>query len=137
MKPNYKILIIDDNTIDQIVTKQLLKKTLGITEISTANNGKQGIQWLRNNKRSFEESLIILLDAKMPEMDGFEFLSEYEILPEELKKETQIFMLSSTLDPNDITRAKSNKYVKRLLSKPLPIKEFSEIIYPDSSSKTA
>ena len=137
MKPNYKILIIDDNTIDQIVTKQLLKKTLGITEISTANNGKQGIQWLRNNKRSFEESLIILLDAKMPEMDGFEFLSEFEILPEELKKETQIFMLSSTLDPNDITRAKSNKYVKRLLSKPLPIKEFSEIIYPDSSSKTA
>ena len=137
MKPNYKILIIDDNTIDQIVTKQLLKKTLGITKISTANNGKQGIQWLRNNKRSFEESLIILLDAKMPEMDGFEFLSEYEILPEELKKETQIFMLSSTLDPNDITRAKSNKYVKRLLSKPLPIKEFSEIIYPDSSSKTA
>jgi CheY-like chemotaxis protein len=137
MKPKYKILIIDDNIIDQIVTKQLLKKALGITEISTANNGKQGIQWLNNYKRNFEESLIILLDAKMPEMDGFEFLLEFEILPEELKKETQIFMLSSTLDPNDIARAKSNKYVKRLLSKPLPIKEFSEIIYPGSSSKTA
>ncbi|MFV5691064.1 response regulator [Flavobacterium sp. LT1R49] len=137
MKPNYKILIIDDNTIDQIVTKQLLKKALGITEISTVNNGKQGIQWLNNHKRNFEESLIILLDIKMPEMDGFEFLSEFEMLPEELKKETQIFMLSSTLDPYDITRAKSNKYVKSILSKPFPVKEFSEIIYPDSSSKIA
>jgi response regulator RpfG family c-di-GMP phosphodiesterase len=137
MKPNYKILIIDDNIIDQIITKQLLKKTLGITEIFTANNGKHGIEWLNNYKRSFEESLIILLDIKMPEMDGFEFLTEYEILPEELKKEIQIFMLSSTLDPNDITRAKNNKYVKHLLSKPLPVKEFSEMIYPDSSSKTA
>lgn len=137
MMPNYKILIIDDNIIDQIVTKQLLKKVLGITETSTANNGKQGIQWLNNYKINSEESLIILLDIKMPEMDGFEFLSEYETLSEELKKGTQIFMLSSTLDPNDITRAKSNKYVKSLLSKPFPAKEFIEMIYPDSSSKTA
>jgi response regulator RpfG family c-di-GMP phosphodiesterase len=69
----------------------------------------------------------------MPEMDGFEFLLKYEMLSEELKKETQIFMLSSTLDPNDITRAKNNTYVKTLLSKPLPIKKFGEMIYPDSS----
>lgn len=48
MRANYKVLIIDDNIIDQIVTKQLLRKTLGITEISTANNGKEGIQWLTN-----------------------------------------------------------------------------------------
>lgn len=137
MKPNYKILIIDDNIIDQIITKQLLKKTFGITEICTGNNGKQGIEWLNNYEKNSEESLIILLDIKMPEMDGFEFLSEYEILPEELKKEIQIFMLSSTLDPNDILRAKSNKYVKYLLSKPLPVKEFSKMIYPESSSKIA
>jgi CheY-like chemotaxis protein len=128
-------LIIDDNIIDQIVTKQLLKKTLGITDISTANNGKEGIQWLRDHKSNTEESLIILLDIKMPEMDGFEFLLEYETLPEELKKETQIFMLSSTLNPNDIARAKNNEYVKNLLSKPLPVKEFGEMINTDSSSK--
>ncbi|MFV8325783.1 response regulator [Flavobacterium sp. ZS1P14] len=137
MKPNYKILIIDDNIIDQIVTKQLLKKALGITDINIANNGIQGIQWLNNYKWNFEESLIILLDIKMPEMDGFEFLSEFEMLPEALKKETQIFMLSSTLDPNDITRAKSNKYVKSLLSKLFPVNQFREMIYSDSSSKTA
>lgn len=135
MKYNYKILIIDDNIIDQIVTKQLLKKTLGITDISTANNGKEGIQWIRDHKSNTEESLIILLDIKMPEMDGFEFLLEYETLPEELKKETQIFMLSSTLNPNDIARAKNNEYVKNLLSKPLPVKEFGEMINTDSSSK--
>ena len=137
MKPNYKFLIIDDNIIDQIITKQLLKKALGITEISTANNGKEGILWLNNHKRNFEEAVIILLDIKMPEMDGFEFLSEFEILSEELKKETQIFMLSSTLDPYDISRAESNKYVKSLLCKPFPVKEFGEMIYADSSSKIA
>ncbi len=133
MRVNYKILMIDDNIIDQIVTKQLLKKTLGITEISTTNNGKEGIEWLRNHKSTSEESLIILLDIKMPEMDGFEFLTEYEKFSEDFKNSTQIFMFSSTLDPNDIARAKNNKYIITLMSKPLPIKEFSEMIYPDSS----
>ncbi|MDI5888974.1 response regulator [Flavobacterium yafengii] len=132
MRANYKVLIIDDNLIDQIVTKQLLRKKLGITEISTANNGKEGIQWLTNYNISAEESLIILLDIKMPEMDGFEFLLEYEMFSEELKKKTQIFMLSSTLDPNDIKRAKNSTCVKTLLSKPLPIKKFGKMIYPDA-----
>ncbi len=133
MKANYKILIIDDNIIDKIVTKKLLKKTLGITEKSSTNNGKEDIQWLRNLSHNPEESLIILLDIKMPEMDGFEFLTAYEKFSEDFKNNTQIFMLSSTLDPEDISHAKNNKYVKTLLSKPLPITEFGEIIYPDSS----
>jgi CheY-like chemotaxis protein len=135
MESNYIFLIIDDNAIDQIIAAQLLKKVLGATKINIANDGNEGIQWINTHRTRFSESLIILLDIKMPEMDGFEFLVEYEALAEELKKETQIFMLSSTLDPDDIKRAKSNPYVKSLLSKPLPIQEFREMIDPDSSSK--
>ena len=135
MESNYTFLIIDDNAIDQIIATQLLKKVLGATKVNRANNGNEGIQWITTNRARFSESLIILLDIKMPEMDGFEFLVEYDALAEELKKDTQIFMLSSTLDPDDIKRAKSNPYVKSLLSKPLPIQEFREMIDPDSSSK--
>lgn len=135
MKSNYKIVIIDDNTIDQIITKQLLLKTLKNIEITTVNNGKEGIQWLSNYKKGLEDFLIILLDIKMPEMDGFEFLSEYERFPEELKRGIEIFMLSSTLDSDDIQKANDNKYVKQLLTKPLPIKEFSEMMDVNFSIK--
>lgn len=134
MKPNYRFLLIDDNVIDQIITKQLLKKALNVYDITVVNSGKEGIQWLQDNRNHFEE-LVMLLDIKMPEMDGFEFLLLYDVLSEELKSKTHIFMLSSTLDPHDINRAKSNKYVKSLLSKPLDVKEFGRMIYPDSSSK--
>jgi CheY-like chemotaxis protein len=48
MKYNYKILIIDDNIIDQIVTKQLLKKKLNLTETYAVSSGKDGIVWLEN-----------------------------------------------------------------------------------------
>lgn len=123
MKQNYKVLIIDDNVIDQIVTKQLLKKHLNLTEIHAVGGGKQGLEWLRNFKNEEKYQLIILLDIKMPQMDGFEFLEEYKKLDKELTSQIIIFMLSSTLDLLDKKRAKNNSYVKTLLSKPLAVDE--------------
>ena len=123
MKQNYKVLIIDDNVIDQIVNKQLLKKQLNLTEIYAVNSGKQGLEWLGNFKNEIQYQLIILLDVKMPQMDGFEFLEEYKKLDKELTSQIIIFMLSSTLDPLDKKRAKNNSYVKTLLSKPLAVDE--------------
>lgn len=123
MKQNYKVLIIDDNFIDQIVTKQLLKKHLNLTEIQTVSGGKQGLEWLRNFKNEVQYQLIILLDIKMPQMDGFEFLEEYKKLDQELTSQIIIFMLSSTLDPLDKKRAKKNSSVKTLLCKPLAVDE--------------
>lgn len=128
MPTNYTFLLVDDNVIDQLVTSKLLKKILDIPEINIVNNGKEGIQWLTNFQNLIDKQLIILLDIRMPEMDGFEFLLEYEKLPEETKKRTQIYMLSSTLDHNDIQKAKNNKHVKKLLSKPFPIQKFKKII---------
>ncbi|KGO79810.1 response regulator receiver domain-containing protein [Flavobacterium cauense R2A-7] len=127
----YKLLLIEDNLIDQLVTSQLLKKNLGLTDINIANNGREGMLWLKNSDINFNE-LIILLDIRMPEMDGFEFLSEYEKLPESLKHKTRIFMLSSTLDSEDIKRAEDNNYVQSLLSKPLPVNEFKRILFSDN-----
>lgn len=128
MKHNYKILIIDDNIIDQIVTKQLLKKKLNITETYAVSSGKDGIEWLENFITGVEDKLVILLDIKMPEMDGFAFLEEFEKLDKKNSRQIIIFMLSSTLDPKDKKRAKNNVYVKRLLSKPLPTDELSLLL---------
>lgn len=131
MKPNYTYLVIEDNVIDQIITSQLLKKVPGVQEVSIANNGKEGINWLHNYQVKQDEILIILLDIKMPVMDGFGFLTEYENLKEELKKQTRIFILSSTLNTEEIDRGNNNQYVKNVLSKPLPFVAFSEMIQPN------
>jgi CheY-like chemotaxis protein len=128
MKYNYKILIIDDNIIDQIVTKQLLKKKLNLTETYAVSSGKDGIVWLENFIKGAEDKLIILLDIKMPEMDGFAFLEEFEKLDKKNSSQIMIVMLSSTLDPNYKKRAKNNVYVKTLLNKPLPTEEFSSLL---------
>jgi len=109
-------LIIEDNLIDQFVTKKLLKKGLDINPLFIANNGKEGIDWLIKNPDS--KSLIILLDIQMPIMNGFEFLEEFARLEEDLKAKIEIFVLSSTLDIDEIKKIKNNKYVSDFWNKP-------------------
>lgn len=122
METNITFLLIEDNLIDQLVIKQLFKKVLNIDQISIVNNGREGLQWINENKN--QESLIILLDIQMPIMNGFEFLEEFDKLNNEIKKETQIYVLSSTLDSDEILRIKQNRCVTGFLNKPFSIEEF-------------
>ena len=128
METNAAFLLIEDNLIDQLITTKLLKKTFDSFQFSVVNDGKQGMEWLSKFNYTNHEHLVILLDIKMPQMDGFEFLKQYDTLPDGLKNKTEIFMLSSTLDPNDLKRANENRYVKKLFSKPLSVSQFKEMM---------
>lgn len=120
LKPVF--LVIEDNLIDQLVITQLLTKGMQIEQIVIANNGKEGIEWLTTQKKN--QSLIILLDIQMPIMNGFEFLDAFHKLNKDIKKETQIYVLSSTLDPEELEHINKNDYVSGFLNKPFPIEEF-------------
>jgi CheY-like chemotaxis protein len=128
MKTDRQFLIIDDNEIDQLVTQQLLKKDLGAVEVAQAGNGIEAMQWIRDLKSDLPNSLVIILDVRMPLMDGFQFLDAFESLNEDLKKMTKIIMLSSTLDPRDFEQAEAHKNVIQLFSKPLPVKKLQALI---------
>lgn len=123
-----KILIIDDSQIDLPVSALLLKNRIKTVDIHLANSAANGLKWLLDNQHDLQSGLVILLDVRMPEMDGFEFLKAYELLPEEIKSMTRIIMLSSTLDPIDIQKANSNEYVHTVLNKPLPVSDLMKIL---------
>ena len=127
METNAAFLLIEDNIIDQLITTKLLKNTFNDFQFNVVNDGKQGMEWLYKFNYTSNDQLIILLDIKMPQMDGFEFLVQYDTLPEDLKKKTQIFMLSSTLDPKNLKKANKNCEVKKLFTKPLRVSQFKEL----------
>ena len=64
-KENYKILVVEDNKINQVVTRKIIEKSLGICVI--ANDGFEAIEILE--KQTFD---IILMDINMPEIDGYQ-----------------------------------------------------------------
>ncbi|WP_343697013.1 response regulator [Flavobacterium sp.] len=127
MESKTNILLIEDNLIDQLVTKKLLKKVLDIDEVFVANNGLEGLQWIIKNKKNYS-SLIVLLDIQMPIMNGLEFLDIFQTLNEEIKEEIQIYVVSSTLDQDEIQQIRRNEYVKDFLNKPFPIDKLREYV---------
>ena len=71
------ILIFEDNSIDRAILVELFRSEYKILE---AENGKEGLDLLKNNLPSIA---IVLLDNIMPVMDGFavlEYLKEKNIL---------------------------------------------------------
>ncbi|MEO7102627.1 MAG: response regulator [Gemmatimonadaceae bacterium] len=73
-EPTGSVLVVEDDP----AASELLRRTLegeGWT-VSTARNGREAL-----GQMDQAEPAIILLDLMMPEMDGFEFLSEIRSLP--------------------------------------------------------
>ena len=64
-----KILLVEDNPINQMVAQKMLEK-VGLKP-KLANNGVEAVQML--NEQTFD---LVLMDCQMPEMDGFDATRE-------------------------------------------------------------
>lgn len=125
MPINYKTcLLIDDNYIDNFVTRRILESSNFAEEIIVEQSAPDAIDSLRDGVIRPD---VIFLDLRMPMMNGFEFLQEYDKLNFESKNDIKIFMLSSSLDPTDVKRSSQNKYISQFIHKPLTHKILAEL----------
>ncbi len=123
------ILLVDDDTVNNFIVVNTLNK-LDITDnVDSVLNGLEGIEYLKA-KIEYNKALIpsvIFLDINMPVMDGWEFLEEFELLPEEVKDNCNIYMVSSSVYEDDIAKSRQYKSVKDFISKPLMRDKILEI----------
>lgn len=77
MNKQIKILIVDDDFINLKLLQSMLKKSDFTSEIVEAKNGLEALNILKNQPGIG----LILLDIKMPVMDGIEFLTNLGSMP--------------------------------------------------------
>lgn len=122
--------IIDDDSIFVFVFKKILKKNDETREIVNLQNGQDAInvlQTIYDKKQKLPD--VIFLDLNMPVLDGWQFLDELEKLP--FKDQLKIYIISSTIDINEIEKAKNYSSVKSFISKPINSVELARILETD------
>lgn len=107
--------IIDDDSIFVFVLKKLLQKNDIFNRIEDFQNAHDVLNILSQNKETLPD--IILLDLNMPIVDGWQFLDQIEKIPH--KERLNIFIMSSSIDSNDIEKSKNYTTVKDFISKPI------------------
>ena len=71
MSKQIKILAVDDDFINLKLLHSMLKKNEGVGEVIEAENGLEALNIMKEQK----DIQLVLLDIKMPIMDGIEFLT--------------------------------------------------------------
>ncbi|GAB4515680.1 response regulator [Allomuricauda sp. ARW1Y1] len=128
MKP-VNVFVVDDDDIYQFTIKVTLRSIPAVQSTSTFADGAEALEYIVVHQNE-EDKLpdIIFLDINMPVMDGFQFMEEFvELLPS-LQKSIKVYMVSSSMDPKDIKKAKRFEEISDYLIKPLNSKDIKEII---------
>jgi CheY-like chemotaxis protein len=124
-----KVMVIDDSDSDLYVAEHYLKKYFVAANVIPVESATEGLDYLMQNANSIEQlPSIIFLDIRMPVMNGFEFLDQYEKLPSSVHEHCIVIMLSSSADPRDHERIKNNPFVKKFINKPINKEKLQELL---------
>ncbi len=121
--------IIDDDPIFIYGIKRIMKEIDFCDEIIVYTNGESALNelgsWVQEGKKL---PGVILLDLNMPIMDGWEFLDDFVKIPTHKQDHLSLYILSSSINPGDIEKAKNYPLVNNFISKPVTISNLKHIL---------
>ena len=97
MKSTRPILLVEDDRIDVMTIKRAMKDINVTNRLNVTGNGEEALSFLRNPEN--EKPCIILLDLRMPRMNGIEFLGV--IKRDETLKRIPVIVLTTSREEQD------------------------------------
>ena len=124
------VLLVDDDTTTNFLHQLLFKRLDMADEVLVALNGQEALDLLRTHcpPVTAANPVLVLLDVKMPVMDGFAFLDAYKNLGL-MQQGSTIIMLSTSLHPHDVERVRQLP-IAGFLNKPLTEAKLRTILEP-------
>ena len=124
------ILLVEDEEAHAQLTKRAIRKAGNANRIDVAYDGEEALDYLFNNGKYADKSKypcpgLILLDIKLPGIDGIEVLQKIKQDPN-LRK-IPVIMLTTSEREEDIARS-YDYHANSYLTKPVGFKEFEEKI---------
>ncbi len=118
-------MLVDDDRTSNFLNKKILKNLYPQYEIIDFLGAEEALLYLDTTKGQ-KIIDVILLDINMPELDGWDFLSE--IKAKGYTNFKTIIMLSSSIDESDMEKAKTYSEVSGFITKPLNTEMFARFM---------
>jgi CheY-like chemotaxis protein len=114
-------ILVDDDPLSNLLLKKVIEKNLDGAVAQDFITPELALKYIETQfvHTQLQEKITLFLDINMPTITGWEFLDEFERFEAHIKNQFQIYILSSSIDPADIQRAKLNPYVKDFVEKPI------------------
>jgi CheY-like chemotaxis protein len=127
-KGNVILLVDDDEAVNYFNKKLIVKSGLEGT-IMSLYNGAEGIREVMNLNETLDNDdvVVVFLDINMPILNGWGFLENFNTIKYALNFKTEIYLLTSSVNPDEKKKADENNLVKQYISKPLTMEKLSEI----------
>lgn len=127
MNEEIKILLVEDNEGDIVLTMQAMKKAKITNDVQVVKDGQSALQYLRKKGqyKNAETPGLILLDINLPKLDGIQVLAE-------IKKDSAfmlipVLMLTTSDSEKDILKSyqcNANCYI----TKPVDFQKFTDVV---------
>ncbi|HLP13920.1 MAG TPA: response regulator [Flavobacteriales bacterium] len=128
-----RIIIIDDDPLNNFIITQNIRHSDPSLEIVPFTLAQEALAYIAKLGAQAEHN-VLLLDLNLLNYSGWTLLEELEQFPW-INKNFHIYIISSSLAPQDFEMAEANKLVKRYIAKPFTHKEWSNIKLDIAASK--
>lgn len=118
------ILLVEDNPVDLDLTLRAFAKRKLTNPVTVARDGPEALEWIPRWESGEPWPALILLDLKLPKIDGLEVLREFKAHPS--LRTIPIVVLTTSNEDLDIQKAYqlgANSYIV----KPMDFDKFIEV----------
>jgi CheY-like chemotaxis protein len=126
-KDKKNFIVIDDSKLDCFIAEKIIQTSGKSKAVKVFLQASEALEYIKALSPAEVEHTIMFVDIQMPMMNGFEFVEAFNTLPDNVKSDYSIYMLSSSINENDIAKVRSMPIVKQFINKPLTIDAVKQI----------
>lgn len=113
-------LLVEDDSILCIMQTAILKQVFPNCSIEIACSAEETLNYLQSLEKNQQNAPdYILIDLQLSGIDGLEMVEKFSEKQLLFLQESELFILSATIDPRVIDRIQNNNRIKGFLEKPL------------------
>jgi CheY-like chemotaxis protein len=121
-----KAVLIDDSDIDLFIQRRFLEVYNFSEQLVLYRSAEEALNWLRKLNGETPPD-VIFLDLNMPDIDGFSFLENFDLLPEGIRQKSKIVVLTSSNNKKDKDQVFENQNVIQFITKPLKQSDIEDL----------